>query len=612
MLTKCIQIYQSSFLFFLTTKISMFIMRIWRSSFVRHIFYDEFGYARQVENSKIIRACRTAIANIQKRTVPFVQRSFFYHFFVDRLDHLTHYSMRSYAAMGIGFSFLGALLSFLLKSTQIPLMLYVAVFAVSIVLCLLKPSFAQLFNGSFWAKYIGRYFGLPSLKEKTVRKEYLLWVAIGGILGVMSAFLSVANFILFVGAAIGTLIILWKVEVGIFITIFLIPLISTKFIMGLCALTLCSYLVKLFFTGKAGFQFDLTDLFVFLFALLILYSVVISYVPSASFFMAFSYLLFISFYFVCKNTIKTKKQLFSMISLLVVSGLLVAAFGIFQRVTGRGFEMTESWIDTNMFSDNQIRVYSTLENPNVLGEYLLFVIPLALAGVYYFRNWMYKFFSFGIAMVALVTMILTLSRGAWLGLVVVAVLYTLIKDRRLIWLGLLLVLLAPIFLPPSIVERFMSIGDLSDTSSSYRLNILLASWNMLQDFWPIGIGLGTNVFVPIYQKFAFSAIYAPHSHNLFLQIAIELGIWGIIVFGLIIFTFWKNVLTQINRVKSSLYTSVSAALCAGMGGYLVQGLTDHVWYNYRIVAFFWVIVALSTILNRLMKEEIAHVNVQKI
>ena len=28
-----------------------------------------------------------------------------------------------------------------------------------------------------------------------------------------------------------------------------------------------------------------------------------------------------------------------------------------------------------------VRVYSTLENPNVLGEYLLFVIPLAMAMV---------------------------------------------------------------------------------------------------------------------------------------------------------------------------------------------------------------------------------------
>ena len=612
MATKFMNIYRNSFIFFLATKISNFIMSIWKTSFARHIFYDDFGHSRQVENSKIVTAIKAMIAKIQNRTVPYVQQSFIYNFFVNILNNLTHYSMRSYASMCIIFSMLGALLSFILKTEQLPLIVYAGIFLFSIFLFCIRQSFAQLYNGSVFAKFIGKYFGISSMKEEEAKTKLIFWAIIGAILAVLSCTLSFTNFIMITFGVIGLIMVLWKLEIGVFATVFLIPILPTKFIMALCIITIISYFIKLFFTGKAKFQFDLTDFFVFLFAMLIVYSVIISYIPSASAFMAFSYILYILFYFVFKNTIRTKKQLFSVISLLVSGGFVVSLFGIFQRVTGRGFTMTDAWIDTDMFTNNQIRIYSTLDNPNVLGEYLLFIIPLALAGIYYFRNYMYKLVSVGILAAAGLAMVLTLSRGAWLGLIVAAILYTLIKDRRLIWLGIVLVLFAPMFVPQSIVERFMSIGDLTDSSSAYRLNILLASLNMIQDFWPIGIGLGTNVFVFIYQKFAFTAVYAPHSHNLFMQIMIELGIWGLILFAVIMVTFLKNFLTNISKVKSSFYTSVSAALCAGMMGYLIQGFTDHVWYNYRVVAFFWVIIGLSTVLNRLMKEEISHANIQKI
>ena len=612
MVTKFMKIYENSFIFFLATQVSTFIMSLWNKSLVRHIFCEDFGHTKQVENSKIVKGIKNIFEQIQKKTVPYIHKSFIYNFCVDTLDNLMHYSMRAYALCLGSFSILGGLLSFILRREQLPSIVYAGIFLFSVGLFFIKPSFVQIFNGSFLARFIGKYFGISDLQEKKLKTNIIFWISVGAILAVLSCVLSVTNFVMVAFGAIGFLMVLWKLEFGIFVTVFMIPILPTRFIMALCVLTILSYFVKVVFTGKASFQFDLTDFFVFLFTLMIIYSVVVSYIPSSSFFMAFSYILFILFYFVFKSTIKTKEQVFAIISVLLTAGLFVSVFGIFQRVTGRGFTMTDAWIDADMFANNQIRIYSTLDNPNVLGEYLLFIIPLAFAGVYYFKSYLYKFVSVGILGLAGLAIVLTLSRGAWLGLIVVAILYTLIKDRRLIWLGLILVLLAPMLVPQSIVERFMSIGDLNDSSSAYRLSIWLASLQMIQDFWPVGIGLGTNVFTFIYQKFAFAAVYAPHSHNLFLQIIIELGIWGFILFMLIIFTFMKNFLTNVHRVKSSFYTSVSAALCAGMGGYLTQGLTDHVWYNYRVVAFFWVIVGLSTVLNRLMKEEIAHVNAQEI
>ena len=65
-------------------------------------------------------------------------------------------------------------------------------------------------------------------------------------------------------------------------------------------------------------------------------------------------------------------------------------------------------------------------------------------------------------------MIFTYSRGNWLGLIAAAVIFVSFYDRKFIWLGIMLVLLSPLFMPQSIVNRFLSIGDVSDTSTSYR------------------------------------------------------------------------------------------------------------------------------------------------
>jgi putative inorganic carbon (HCO3(-)) transporter len=156
------------------------------------------------------------------------------------------------------------------------------------------------------------------------------------------------------------------------------------------------------------------------------------------------------------------------------------------------------------------------------------------------------------------------------------------------------------------MERFFSIGNLGDTSSAYRMSIWLASINMASDFWPIGIGPGTRVFVFIYQKYAFNTAYALHAHNLFLQIIIEYGISGLIMFLSVIFMFYRSYLSNLRHTKDSFLTAAGAAVCAAMGGYLLQGMTDHVWYNYRVFAFFWVVIALAPVFGQVMKGDSTH------
>ena len=51
----------------------------------------------------------------------------------------------------------------------------------------------------------------------------------------------------------------------------------------------------------------------------------------------------------------------------------------------------------------------------------------------------------------------------------------------------------------------------------------------------------------------------------------------------------KNIHVEIPRNELTVITGLSA----GMFGYLLQGMFDNVWYNYRIVFMFYIILALT-------------------
>ncbi len=191
-----------------------------------------------------------------------------------------------------------------------------------------------------------------------------------------------------------------------------------------------------------------------------------------------------------------------------------------------------------------------------------------------------------------VAMLLTMSRGCWIGLAVGVFVYFLIADRRFLWLFLAAVVILPFVLPESIMLRLLSIGNLEDSSSLYRLFIWLGTFRMLGDYWLTGVGLGTKAFSGIYSAYAYNGIIAPHPHNLYLNILSERGITGFLCLGFI-------TLKSLRYSSSSALMSTSeqrhmgAALTAAFIGILVQGVFDNVFYNYRIVLIFWLFTAMA-------------------
>ena len=579
-----------------------FMMRIWDGSFVKRLLFIDSGMGESFQrglSGRMLGAVGTFGLRLSSVFRNAVDNSLIIAY-PRRLcgDALTM-SVRGYGilCMAFGLSALGLRLALGGLRDMIFLMA-IGLLILGAGLWLLNRSLAALYNGSFLAKVFGGFFGLERLDEgqaQTQGKRYypIAFLLMGILFGTVGATQGLTSLVMVAGGLVGGCLVLYRAEIGVFAAAFLLPILPTMFGMGLALISVISFILKVFITGQLRLRFHAIDLFAALFALLIAYSTCISYFPGSSLFMAGSYILFILFYFVVRHTVDTREKLFALLSLVAVSGALVALYGIYQRLTG-SYISAEAWIDSDMFEGASARIYATLENPNVLGEYLLFVIPIIFAMLYYMKNYFHKLVALGMLGLSVLCMVFTLSRGAWLGLLCGLVVFVLLRDRRLIWVGLIALLAMPFVLPQSIIERFLSIGNMSDGSTSYRVNIWMASFGMLMAFWPIGIGLGTDTFIFIYRKYAFNAVNAPHSHNLFLQVGIDLGIWGLLLLVFVLCLFYKDILKGIRKCKgSSFMTAAGAALCAGMAGFLVQSLTDNTWFNYRVVMFFWMIVALS-------------------
>jgi len=261
-----------------------------------------------------------------------------------------------------------------------------------------------------------------------------------------------------------------------------------------------------------------------------------------------------------------------------------------------GLEQSLIWVDTSMFSDISARVIGTFENPNVFGEFLIMIIPLSFVSLIKSKR-MGKYGPLVSLFFMGLSLIYTYSRGAWLAFLVSFFLFLLFLHKgfmKISVIGVFALPFLPMVLPASIVNRLLSIGNMADSSTAYRVNIWVGTMRMLKDYWLTGIGTGTDIFLSVYPSYALSsAAYAQHPHNLYLHVLAELGIVGFICLLCVILLYFKRILSSAQNVKDRDTKLFLLALGAGIFAFLLQGLTDNVWYNYRIFLIFWSLLGLA-------------------
>ena len=382
-----------------------------------------------------------------------------------------------------------------------------------------------------------------------------------------------------------------------FLPAVLAPLLPTMAVLGLTAVAFCSLALNLVRDRTRQLAWSPINRYVILYAAVYLAGTLFSISLKASLNSGLLSVAFILFAVVLFNGVETRGQLDALLTAVVLAAAAVSCLGIVQYIFRWGYQ-SEAWVDSDMFSTIQFRVSSTLKNPNMLGQYLILMVPLGGAKLLTARSWKARALWFGCCGALCLCMLLTFSRGAWLGLLFAGAAFFVLLNPRLMLLFPVALVGLYFILPPSVIERFTSIGNLSDASTSYRVYIWMGTLAMLKDYWLCGIGPGTEAFNMVYPAYSYNGIIAPHSHNLFLQIVSDAGVAALGVFILLLFVFFRMMCAALHREKDWTSRLLQIAVTAGVFGFMVQAMTDYSFYNYLVLFVFWTYLALGALCAR--------------
>ena len=466
----------------------------------------------------------------------------------------------------------------------------------------LMNSLGALAQGSIITKVLSRFLGFDSDKPVKLTWFPLSILLIGIVASAASLFIFPPIYVAVgVVGIIGALSVLAYPELGVIAITAAAPFLPTMVLAAMLGYTMLCYFFKLLTDSNYAPFIDSTGLMVVLYAGVGLFYGFTSFAPASSINIAMLTTLIMLSYLVTTMLINSKRKLNTLLFTFCTSAAATGVVGAYQKLSGK-VDMT--WVDKALFSDLTLRVYSTFANPNVYGSYLLLAIPVCLIMIHMSNKLIHKMYYVLISLLLLYNLGFTYSRGCYLALGAGLIIYIMFMEKRLITLFAAGIVVVPFVAPVSMLNRFFSITNLSDSSTSYRIYIWQATLRVLKDFWISGLGQGIDAYNVVYPYYAFSDVTAPHSHNLFLQVFTELGIFGLIVFLILLLTFFRTLLRLFYKTRNNKTKSFLACFFAATVAFLFQGMFDYVFYNYRVMLTFFIFMGIgSAMVNVRLKED---------
>ncbi|MEE8268966.1 MAG: O-antigen ligase family protein [Nitrospinaceae bacterium] len=279
------------------------------------------------------------------------------------------------------------------------------------------------------------------------------------------------------------------------------------------------------------------------------------------------------------RSLKNISPLSLLVGIMITTGALSAAYGIFQGLT----QPKGVWI-RNV-------VHGSLSNIMTYTVIIMLITSFVLARILFDPRASKKFLIGALVFLG-GPMALTLLRQSWLGLFMAAIFLLFIKKRVLVLVPILLVGLILMFGPHTIAERLKSIVDLKQASNNERIMLWKAGWEVFKDYPLTGCGFKCLDVVadqypehPILQKY-------PHLHSN-MQIAVETGAIGLCAW----ISIWIVYFVQLTRRSRQIPPDANErwvifGSAAAVIAFLVAGMFENNFYDSEIIILMYFIMAL--------------------
>ncbi len=329
----------------------------------------------------------------------------------------------------------------------------------------------------------------------------------------------------------------------------------------------------------------------------------------------FKTFVYIGFYFSIVQYLKSNKN---HIILLLAT---VAGCTLFESIIGfmQSFlhlDAISTWQDTSRLNPEDVlsRVYGTLKplNPNLFGGYLICGFPTVLGSVFYFicrKQFKFSIISAVAVLISVYTIFQTGCRGAYLALMLIFACVFLLsakffwKTYKKLYVSFIGAMVGLFLMAMTFVSalrlRFLSIFAMrNDSSNSFRFNVYHSSIEMFKDNWLLGIGVGNKNFREIYGLYMKTGFDALSAYNIYLETAVESGIFALIAFLGFLFTVSKDAVKFVLTSRDNEKIVFVAISIIAVWAVMFHGFVDTIYFRPQLQFMFWTYIAvISTLLS---------------
>ncbi len=306
--------------------------------------------------------------------------------------------------------------------------------------------------------------------------------------------------------------------------------------------------------------------------------------------------------FYLRHNLNRLYPLSAIVAFLVVMISLEAALGLLQGITQSSIGAVQQYFGQEMEHIsiykagvmNLVRVQGTFKHANILGNWIVMLLPLIVAKALMSTS-RARLFYWMCAATAGIALVLTLSRGNWgaavFGMLVMFHATGVLTLKRVNWSRLVFSsLLASVFLMTLIFTYAAEIALFSDAlsqriemlpgsrSETTRYNLLLASSELITENPVLGVGLGRSNELLHYTEYEIRDRFSATVHNIFMIIATEGGLVACLLFLLAVWQPFRHVY-RLARAKREGAAEVVGVVAAGIVGGYSAILFAMLWYT---------------------------------
>jgi len=324
--------------------------------------------------------------------------------------------------------------------------------------------------------------------------------------------------------------------------------------------------------------------------------------------------LIFGFFALIVNRVDNKQTVLWLVKAMLVVAVFVTVYGILQKYFGYGL-FGSAYIREKIVTYYEIigrRLFSVMNNPNALGGYLGTMFPIALSMLLLAKiRWRWRAALAGLLALMAVVMLWAGSRGAMMGVAAAAgiMLFLLRKNRAFVILLTVVLLLSLggilYTYEQETLSRYLRVYDSLDVTLSGRWAIWETAVHIAKDHPGAGIGFYTwTTTYPEYGLSFWKTVDNPH--NLLLNMAVEQGIPGVILYVWFVILF---LVTSFKFVRQTRAVSWAYPLMVGILGAGISRIVHEVFEADTLLGVssvsqvFWALLALQIVAARIVRRE---------